>query len=265
MDDTVIPSTPVLPKSQGLVDGPDRLKATKRKHQMLESGLYSILLKWGLDTVAGVIRDKDPKHVEIILEAIKTRNAIVLKRFEYAWEVAQEINACLESLEGDLGILLADVRSGPDKHTRAKSLIARLESELHPVYYRRMRKARNKLEATNDLFSAYSIEFCEMLRFDNMRCLLQGGQQSVSDIARTYRHVWDTFGAVVATLIRVTSYDLRFWLADVSYFQQAERQAAIDRERLLQHMANREQSSWMLTVEDSKAIDAFWLEVESSK
>ncbi|MFO0946657.1 MAG: hypothetical protein U1D30_12030 [Planctomycetota bacterium] len=227
---------------------------------MLEAGIYSILLKWGLDTITGIAKDKDPNHLGIVIEAIRTRNAIVLKRFEYAWSVVQEINDLLEKLEQDLLVIVEDKGSdtaGP----RFKPFIDKLQSELHPRYYRKLRKIRNKLEATNDLFSAYSIEFHEMLRFDNVKQVLIAGPKKVSDAARTYRMLWETFSAVVATLVRVTSYDLRFWLTDVSYFRLAEEQAAADRKTIVDHFLKSKQTSWSLSIEDSQSVNLFWNKV----
>lgn len=232
---------------------------------MAEAGIYGILLKWGLETIAAIVRDKDPNHLEILLEAIKTRNAIVLKRFDYAWSAVQEVNDLLFELDTELTAFVREFKEGIQKakDRRASRLLARLQDDFHPAYYRKLRKLRCKFEATNDLFSAYSLEFQEMLRIDSVKSIIEPGPQKVPDVVRTYRHLWDTYSAVMATLVRVSSYDLRFWLADVSYFQLAEKQAQADRKRITRHFLQNEQESWMLSLEDHDQSNAFWELVEA--
>ena len=226
---------------------------------MLDIGLYSILLKWGLDSVGQVVRDKDPNHLQILLEAIKTRNALVLRRFDFAWAAAQEIADLVDEVETALAPLLAGFQKVKAKKVGMEGVADHILHTFHPTYYRKLRKARAKLEATNDLFSAYSLEFLEMLRSQRLKELLVSAKcETVSDMSRTYRHIWGVYSTVISLLLRVTSYDLRFWLADISYFEFAHKRANVDRALVEEHLRSNSDRIWTLSIENRKIVDEMW-------
>ena len=233
---------------------------------MIEAGLYSILVKWGLDSVSGIIRDKDPQNIQILLEAIKTRNALVLKRFDFAWLAAQEVVELNSLVETELSEFIKAIPvSIKSKKDRLNYFIPNLCDGFHPPFHRKLREIRSKFEATNDLFSAYSIEFYEMLRADNLESMLRAPQhKTVSDAARTYRQLWSSYGAVMLTLIRVSSSDLRFWLTDAGYFLIAKQQAKEDRKHIESHFQSGSHESWNISIEDSKAVKHIWKCIEQS-
>jgi hypothetical protein len=146
--------------------------------------MYGILLKWGLDSAFTFLRDKDPKNIQILLEAIKTRNALVVKRFEYAWEASQ----ALANFTMDCEEALRSFREAQPDELNVKDYINKLQHDFHPVQLRRFKKIRGQFEAINDLFSAYTIMCLRMLQWSNVDSILQSqARLGVSDVNRSYR------------------------------------------------------------------------------
>jgi len=65
--------------------------------------MYEILLKWGLDTLSKVGVDSSGRDHAVLLEAIKTKNSLVVERFEIATECC---NALIDlTLDVDAGLV----------------------------------------------------------------------------------------------------------------------------------------------------------------
>lgn len=231
---------------------------------MIEAGIYSVILKWGLETLSGVVRDKDPQHIQIILEAIKLRNNIVQKRFEYAWAAAQDVLDLVLELEQELASVIAATPAHENRTERTKAFLAKLNEDFHPAYLRKLKKLRGKFEATNDLFSAYSLEFFAMLSFENVKKLIKANEaEKLADVARLYRQLWDTYSTVMLTLIRVSSSDIRFWVTDVTYSGVAETYARHDRREIEKVFTSGTKGNWALSLEHHVRVTEFWESVGS--
>ena len=230
---------------------------------VIEAGLYSVILKWGLDTVSSVIRDKDPQHIQIVLEAIKLRNSIVQKRFEYSWAAAQDVLDLVLELEIDLKKLVDETPAHENRAERTRAFLAKLGEDFHPRFLRRLKKIRGKFEATNDLFSAYSLEFYGFLSLENAKRLIKHSEADrLSDVARLYRQLWDTYATVMMTLIRVSSSDIRFWVTDATYSDIAERYAKHDRAEIEKLFVSKAPVNWALSIEHHVMVAEFWESVQ---
>src|ERR1700730_16311802 len=85
-------------------------------------------LNGGLDSAFTFLRDKDPK---ILVEAVKTRNALAVKRFEYAWAACQE----LANFTMDCEEALQSFRAAQPDELKVKDYIKKLRNDFHPVHF----------------------------------------------------------------------------------------------------------------------------------
>lgn len=226
---------------------------------MADVGVYGVILRWGLETLSGVLRDKDPSHLQIVVEAMRLRNAIVLRRFEFAWAAAQELVSLAAELDTELAKLITDTGKAHQRPARLRAFIHLLSGDLHPRYYRRLRIVRGKFESTNDLFSAYSLEFMGLLQMETVKNLLKQTQcDAVADAAHLYRRLWENYATTMLSLLRVTSSDIRFWVIDASYFRLALRQASADCRLFQEHLVSGSRRIFSYGIEDPATVRAFW-------
>ena len=221
--------------------------------------MYDIILKWGLETLSGLVRDKDPQHLNLLSEAARLRNAMVLKRFEYAWNVCEEHTAFLAGLEEELRSFESEARNESVDET-----LEALFRRIHLKHIRRFRVLRSRFDATNDLFVAYSLALLQMLRWSNLKPILvelKEGEPHLADIVRHYFFIWSTTIDIMHALVRLTANDLRFWLSDYSYLQRAHEQAALDGKMLDAVIRGHHSSSkgtWQLSLESERGLESFW-------
>lgn len=238
---------------------------------MVSPGFYSILLKWGLDSLTKIIGTHNEREVSVLLEAIKTRNSLVLKRFEYAWEASQNLTKLLDEVEeriqhakNETAKSIENSNNKISAENKLKRFCMVMEEGHHASLYRKLRRIRGRFEATNDLFSAYSTEFSDYLRFDNFKILIDKSSiKNTGEAIRLYRQLWIFYCDIMHTLVRVSSSDLRFWLTDGSYFIEALEIAGTDRSKFESHLISKTDDVWLLSVENPETVEAFWNKVES--
>jgi len=229
--------------------------------------MYELLLKWGLDHIVDLVRTKDSRDLAIILEAIKTKNQLVLERFRAASGACQGVIDIALSIEDDLGEFSKNLPRQLSRKLSGPVLLAKLGSDFHPKHYRRFAKARSRFESTNDLLSAYTRALAVILNIENIKKLIKHKDyKDMSNVERTYRGVWTLYAELTSSLLRITSADLRFWLMDSPYVIVADRLAKEELVKLQEFLFS---DSWggrpyHLDLETSIGLERFWSEVTSS-
>lgn len=225
--------------------------------------MYEIVFKWALDLLGGLAKQSHNVDLDLVVEAMRAKNALVQKRFEFAWFAAQ-----------DMGKLEVDVIEGldnwdpeikkEDSSIKSFSFLNALEQQFHPAYYRRLRAVRAAFEATCDVLAAYSLQVQNLLNFRSIKSLITAScPDRPSDIKRSYLHLWSSATATMFAMMRITSTDIRFWLSELPHLRVADKWAQEDIRRLRHYTKNKDSDIFYLSLESTKGLEKFWEEVES--
>jgi len=176
--------------------------------------MYETLLKWGIKTLTQAGLEKGKHDYSVVIEAIKTKNALVLERFKIAEQATNDLMNLTIRIE-------ADLKKFREKHSKGDNktnFLNTLRDEFHPIYYNEYRKIRPQFDITNDLLSGYTIGLSNWVRFENISSLCKECDfKSQNDISRLYRMVWIFLLSTITWHLRLSSNDLRFWLTDKPY------------------------------------------------
>lgn len=230
--------------------------------------MYESLIKWGFEQIANLAIAKDKRDVQIMLEAIKTKNALVVERFKYAWNSCQSIVDL--SNQVDKGLIEFQSKAPETKKTKksAFQFLGALKNDFHPTYYRQLKKLRSQMESTNDLLSAYSSTFVEMVNFGMLQNLVEHKKAySANFILRNYRGLWTLYAEILTSLVRITSNDLRFWLTDTPYVLMADEYALEDFDSLRKFLFADEWDGkrFHLSLETKEGIEIFWNHMDQTE
>jgi hypothetical protein len=227
--------------------------------------MYESLIKWGFEQISNLAIAKDKRDVQIMIEAIKTKNALVVERFKYAWDTCQSIVDL--SVQVDEGLIEFQSKAPETKRTKksAFQFLGALKNDFHPKYYRQLKKLRIQLESTNDLLSAYSSTFVEMVNFGMLQNLVEHKKTySGNFILRNYRGLWTLYAEILTSLVRITSNDLRFWLTDTPYVVMADEYALNDFDAVRKFLFSEEWHGkrFHLSLETEEGMGIFWNHME---
>lgn len=236
--------------------------------------MYEIILKWSLESLTKLSiaheelseEEKKRQHA-VLLEAIKTKNAMALKRFEYALLVSDELSKIQKELALSLVDFKNDMLKAGDANDWGKEKIeaSSFMEEIHKPFMRSFLDTRNKFEPINDLFSLYSIEAQRILDHDEMIELAQkkfDNKATIEDFCNFYFSIFGHVLGTLAALVRISSDDLRFWLVELPYSDVAEEFARSDfinmRKALLSSLPG---ETYRASLETREGLRDFWNEV----
>lgn len=221
--------------------------------------MYEIILKWGLDTLRAAKSGTSDQEFRVMLEAIKTKNQLVTQRFQFAWDAGQDIVDLSVQVEETMSSF--DALDTDGSEIAATRLLGSIRSDFHPPHYRQLRKARSRLDATNDILSLYSDVFVDLVHWDTIEEIIRAKDiRGRSGIRRTYRGLWTFYAQTVMRLLRLSASDLRFWLVDSPHIDAAEAFAKSDFNRAVAWLKSSERigQSFRLQIETPEGLSAFW-------
>ena len=161
----------------------------------------------------------------------------------------------------DIENSLAELKNDNDNSGKISKFIYELKATFHPKYYRKYRKIRTRLDRTNDLISAYSMQLSRFINFDNVEKMFENGKCSTeSQIISTYRIMWTFVLSTISRLIRISSNDLRYWLTDLPYIHYAYQWAQKDINAITEFIINNDKSGniVVLSLERNEGVQTFW-------
>lgn len=229
--------------------------------------MYDLLLKWGLDSLSKATMTKSDQELSVMLEAIRAKNTLVVERFRFAWKTSQEIVAIALEVDESIDDLKETIKSLDWSSNSGRNKVLWHLQQFHAKYARRLKKVRCNYDATNDLLSAYSAVFDNLLHIDIVAQIADSKKVSKrSDLLWIYRGLWQFYSRVMGSLVRVTSSDLRFWLTDEPYiaiaFSSAENDYAEALDWLSRPVGHGER--FFLSLESPGGSAGFWRLVEAS-
>ena len=227
--------------------------------------MYEQLLKWGLDSLNKFAGIKGEFELSILTEAIKTKNAIILERYKQCCSLNESLLRLSVEVEDNLAKFVGNKKEIEANWKSGRTFIALLKTDFHPQYYRKLCKIRTSFDSTNDLISAYTYSFLDLIKIDNlMKVAKENEYYSVGDICRLYRSLWVSYTENVAVLLRVTSGDLRFWITDTPYVILADEWAKLDLSLCMESLSNKKRETrFHISLETKKGLDKFWYELEN--
>lgn len=228
--------------------------------------MYEQLLKWGLESLNKFVGIKGEFELSILSEAIKTKNSIIIERYKQSSKLNENLLNLSVEIEDNLAEFVLDETESETNWKTARLFIGKLKTEFHPEHYRKLCKIRSSFDATNDLISAYSYTFLDILKIDNLLKISKENEfYSVGEICRLYRTLWVKYIETISALLRVTSGDLRFWITDTPYVILADDWAKLDLSRCISSLDKRNLNNdrFHLSLERKKGLDKFWFELEN--
>lgn len=194
-----------------------------------------------------------------LLETHKVENLLLSKRYDSSIAACQELHALVAEINTDI----ADLQP-----KQGQAFLETLLSEFHPKYRRQFQFIRARFEASNDIFSSYSLQLDTLTHPDVLRefaALLD--KQSPSNLRRMYRKVWVTVSESLTSLVRVCA-DARYWEPNKNYGARADAWAAHDCDRirafLIQCVSPETKdipNIFYLSLEEDDGMDRFWKEL----
>lgn len=222
--------------------------------------MYEYLLKWGLDTLVKSGLEKGKAEHSLLLEAVKTKNQLVVERFKIASSACELLVKLTLDVEAELEQFRQQYQQqGNQQYGNFK---AALRETLHPKFYREYRKIRSQFDISNDLLSAYSMAFSSWLNFNAIEQLLSETQaQKPTEQARTYRMIWTFAASTLSRLLRISANDLRFWLTDLPYTDKAYALATTeDIPKIREFFIKGHENNGLFHpyLETAEGLEAFW-------
>ncbi|MGB1253080.1 MAG: hypothetical protein ACPG8W_20875, partial [Candidatus Promineifilaceae bacterium] len=104
--------------------------------------MYEILLKWGADSLTKAFSQRGEKNVSVLIEAMKTKNALVLERFKYARNASESIIELSLEIDEELPRFREAILQSDGSQKATNSILTTLKHEFHPTYYRRFKQIR---------------------------------------------------------------------------------------------------------------------------
>lgn len=226
--------------------------------------MYEQLLKWGLDSLNKFAGIKGEFELSILTEAIKTKNSIILERYKQCCILNSNLLELSVEVEAKLTKFAEDKTNIETNWKTARKFIGELKTDFHPEYYRQLCRIRSSFDSTNDLISAYSYAFLDVVKIDNLVKLVKENEcYSTGDICRLYRSLWIKYTENIAVLLRVTSGDLRFWITDTPYVVLADKWAVLDVSLCIKSLNIKTNNSrFHISLESKKGLDKFWHELD---
>ncbi len=231
--------------------------------------MYELLLKWGLDNLTKFAGIEGTHELEVIREAIKTKNAIIIERYKKCWALYEKLLDLTIEVDSELNQFLLNTKETDGTRKSARVFIGKLKTEFHPKFYRKLLKLRSSFDGTNDLVSAYTFVFSDIINIETLEKIIKSkkekGKNSRNYICRLYRGLWTKYCEIVAVLLRVTSSDLRFWVADTPYVYHADEWAKVDRDLAIKFFISNswEGKRFHISLEKRKGLDRFWYDLEA--
>lgn len=249
--------------------------------------MYDVILKWGLETVQKAVIAKHDSNVEVIIEAMRVRNDIVLKRYDHAYNACEALLDLIIQIEKDLEAFRKEI-CGKQNNVSRSDFLKVLESDFHPQRLQTYRKLRSKFETTNDLLSGYSLETGHLISFKTFKsiCIEQerpryddkvakleaiySGQEledkkkeidvypKISDTCSLYRAIWTHLSGILSAALRISSNDLRFWLTDEPYVRLAEDCARKESDFAKDYFMRKQHKTYGFLLEKQENIEHFW-------
>ena len=227
--------------------------------------MYELLLKWGFDNLSKFTGIKAEQQIFILQDAIKTKNAIIIERYKKCWVLNENLINLAVEIEEDIEEYIKKTEETDGTWKSARQFIGQLRSEFHPSRYRKLMKIRSAFEGTNDLISAYTFIFLDMIHIDRLVNIVKETKlYSRGDICRLYRGMWTKYCEVVAILLRITSNDLRFWITDTPYISYADKWAESDLQKIILLFRTKDwhEKRCYISLESRQGINKFWRELE---
>lgn len=228
--------------------------------------MYEQLLKWGLDSLGKFAGIKGEYELSILREVIKTKNSIIIERHKQSIALNDNLLTLSFDVEDSLKEFAKDKTELKTSGKTARQFIGQLKTDFHPEHYRKLCKKRSSFDATNDLISAYSYVFLDILKIDNLIQIAKSKElYSTGDICRLYRAMWSKYIETISVVLRVTSGDLRFWITDTPYVVQAHEWAKHDLQRCIESLEKRNSNNerFHLSLETKRGLDKFWYDLEN--
>ena len=227
--------------------------------------MYELLLKCGIDNLSKFTGIKGKHELDIIKEAISTKNSIILERFKKSWDLYEKLVDLTLDVEQDLEKFIEKTEETDGTWKSARQFIGKLRSYFHPSYYRRLQKIRSMFEGSNDLISSYTYVFIEIVHIDTLIGLAKEKKEySRGNICRLYRGLWTKYSEIVSILLRVTSTDLRFWVTDTPYIHHTDEWAKHDLDKTMKFFRSKnwQGKRFHIALESRKGLDKFWYDLE---
>lgn len=226
--------------------------------------MYELLLKWGLDNLSKFTKAKSDNDFAVLLEAIKTKNVLIVERFRHSWEACQAVVDLAQRVDTDLTLFHKEALTTDGTKDTAYKYMGVLKTDFHPKYYRELKKLRSQFDSVNDIFSAYSDVFTSILHFSTIQGIVDHKKKfSASEINWIYRGLWTLYSEILTKLLRVTSSDLRFWLTDRPYiseaFNLAQRDLKLAKEFLFAEKWH--EAKLFISLEKPESLATFWNEI----
>ena len=139
-------------------------------------------------------------------------------------------------------------------------------ADFHSEYARKLKKVRSSYDSTNDLFSAYSFVFSDLLHLDEIVKIAENRSFTKrSEFLWVYRGLWQFYSKLMSALVRITSSDLRFWLTDEPYIAEAYAWAEKDYQNAIKWLSSNERvhSKYSLSLETTEGLEQFWNTIDT--
>ena len=229
--------------------------------------MYELLLKWGLENLSKFTKAKADNEFAVLLEAIKTKNMLIVERFRYCWDACQAVVDLSQLVDKELVEFYKGAKITDGTKNTAFKYMGLLKTEFHPKYYRTLIKLRSQFDSINDLFSAYSTVFKNVIHFSMLQSIIEHKKTySASQINWIYRGLWTFYSEILTKLLRVSSSDLRFWLTDRPYIVDAISFAKADLElsKKFLHAEKWHEEKLFISLERPEGLTSFWDKITTS-
>ena len=235
--------------------------------------MYEKILEWGVNTLTSSALEKGKHEQNLILEAIKTKNILIVKRFEYAWTNCTELMEIFIEQDIKYRKCESDLKSNHNGKLSSEELLKVIKNELHPPFFGKLSHYRGRFEATNELLSSYTIEIFNALSFATFENLVREYKEkrnkdnaSLSDIRFIYTNLLNLSLSSLSSLLRISSNDLRFWASEISYNEICDKFAKEDIKKMCEYIVSTTGPEiFFLSIEREVGLEDLWKEVSKQR
>jgi len=224
--------------------------------------MYELILKWGVENLSKFSAIKGEHELALIKEAMSAKNSLAIRKYS---DTVTNFNMLVDSIS-EIEQGLEHERASNDQsinnEKEFRAFLHDFNTRVRSPIVSRLSVLAHKFDYSNELISAYSHAFFKLFSDTTLSELCKTHKiTSKGGVFRLFKAILKMYMYAIASVIRVCSLDLRFWITDYSYIKFADKWSARDVVKSKKYLFT--DKKFYLSLESREGLERFWLDFNS--